>query len=482
MKTVTRGLLGAASLALIGYTLYVIIWPLRWRLLLVWFVVEALFAVCVYLPRYDKFNKQPQQHEPPGHDAMRCWRRFLRYATQARQQMQDAGLGDVPSQMVDQLQAAWGTSFEPGYNPGISFFGHLWEPLNASWRPLAFYVLTEGAGHGGCALLRRWGFSRHQHSLHPAPGWSHPSEMDGFVAWPCLGYCRTWAPRTSQLLSAGTCPLQQVLSMTGLEAASPGLPVLFLHGVGGLPAYLALVLQMVAAQHPIIAVEFKGVSMRLGKVMTADEVAAAVVGMLDELGVQQACVLAHSYGTFIASLLVRRHPQRVASLYLLDPVCIGMFMPYLLTNFLYRRFEWKGWSKAAWPEDLPPGSVVLLSGKDDLMDSGAVRGMLERAGHVQVIFNPDLTHGAFLLVPEVKAAILGQLKQLLASSGNAVAGLGHGLSLLLLSHTHTLPGLKHPVAAAHSSGTGPVAAQGGRQQLSTLASVASGLRGSRKDR
>jgi hypothetical protein len=31
-----------------------------------------------------------------------------------------------------------------------------------------------------------------------------------------------------------------------------------------------------------------------------------------------------SPGTFIASLLVRRHPQRVASLYLLDPVTIGM--------------------------------------------------------------------------------------------------------------------------------------------------------------
>jgi hypothetical protein len=37
-----------------------------------------------------------------------------------------------------------------------------------------------------------------------------------------------------------------------------------------------------------------------------------------------------------------------------------------------------------WPEDLPPGSVVVLSGKDDLVDSGAVRAMLEQAGHVQV--------------------------------------------------------------------------------------------------
>jgi hypothetical protein len=79
-----------------------------------------------------------------------------------------------------------------------------------------------------------------------------------FVWLPACCFC------CSQLLSAGTCPLQQVLSATGMEAAPPGLPVLFLHGVGGLPAYLALVLQMVAGQHPIIAVEFKGVSMRLG--------------------------------------------------------------------------------------------------------------------------------------------------------------------------------------------------------------------------
>jgi hypothetical protein len=77
--------------------------------------------------------------------------------------MRDAGLGHVPGQMVEQLQAAWGMSFEPGYNADVSFYSHLWEPLNASWRPLAFYLLTEGAGRGGRALLGRWGFSQHQH-------------------------------------------------------------------------------------------------------------------------------------------------------------------------------------------------------------------------------------------------------------------------------------------------------------------------------
>jgi pimeloyl-ACP methyl ester carboxylesterase len=51
----------------------------------------------------------------------------------------------------------------------------------------------------------------------------------------------------------------------------------------------------------------------------------------------QVAVLAHSYGTFVASRLAQTHQQRLASLCLIDPVCFGMFMPHLLYNFIYRR-------------------------------------------------------------------------------------------------------------------------------------------------
>ena len=50
----------------------------------------------------------------------------------------------------------------------------------------------------------------------------------------------------------------------------------------------------------------------------------------------QACILAHSYGTFVASSLARRHPSRLHSLCLLDPTCFGVFLPNLLNNFIYR--------------------------------------------------------------------------------------------------------------------------------------------------
>lgn len=47
-------------------------------------------------------------------------------------------------------------------------------------------------------------------------------------------------------------------------------------------------------------------------------------------------------GTFIAGRLARMHKERVRSLCLIDPVCFGMFMPQLLSNFLYSTPPWRG--------------------------------------------------------------------------------------------------------------------------------------------
>ena len=66
---------------------------------------------------------------------------------------------------------------------------------------------------------------------------------------------------TSFLLRGAANPLQGALS-EGLGSADT--PVLFLHGVGGLPAYLEMILHVMGLGHPVIVVEFKGVSMRLG--------------------------------------------------------------------------------------------------------------------------------------------------------------------------------------------------------------------------
>jgi pimeloyl-ACP methyl ester carboxylesterase len=224
---------------------------------------------------------------------------------------------------------------------------------------------------------------------------------------------------TSMLLRSTLSPLEEALSE---DLANNNMPVLFLHGVGGLPAYLEMLLQVrliclqlhrslevlfvvmcslphccclqvMALGHPVIVVQCPGVSMRLGSVLSADQVVEQVVGILDKLGVEQACVIGHSYGkqpcgaallglvprstcgrfnlhvgrsllrlshtsatlldcvchciflyagTFIAGRLARLHRERVRSLCLIDPVCFGMFMPQLLCNFLYTAPPWRG--------------------------------------------------------------------------------------------------------------------------------------------
>jgi hypothetical protein len=85
------------------------------------------------------------------------------FAYVCSQEMNDEGLGHVPAQMVAQLEEAWGFNLKPGYTPGLQFMGHLWEPLKAQWRPLAFYIFTELFGWFARQLLKRWGFQRHTH-------------------------------------------------------------------------------------------------------------------------------------------------------------------------------------------------------------------------------------------------------------------------------------------------------------------------------
>jgi hypothetical protein len=73
-------------------------------------------------------------------------------------------------------------------------------------------------------------------------------------------------PTYSQMLlqslgSTRVNPLQGALSE---QLGSRDTPVLFLHGVGGLPAYLEMISHVMGLGHPVIVVEFRGVSMRWG--------------------------------------------------------------------------------------------------------------------------------------------------------------------------------------------------------------------------
>lgn len=86
-------------------------------------------------------------------------------------------------------------------------------------------------------------------------------------------------------------------------------------------------------------------------------------------------------------------PKRVTHMLLMSFACsivdyIKKGGVYLASHELHvcatfsRSFFWTDLN--LWPEDLAPGSAVLLSGRDDLMNAQQVKAMLEEYDHIKV--------------------------------------------------------------------------------------------------
>jgi pimeloyl-ACP methyl ester carboxylesterase len=106
------------------------------------------------------------------------------------------------------------------------------------------------------------------------------------------------------------------------------LPIVFLHGVGaGLLPYLSLVFHLAKLGRPMILPESKHVSMRLVRWLpTVDDMADGTAAIMAAHGVEQAAVMAHSYGTMVAARLVLKYEGLVHSLCLCDPVSVTFVM------------------------------------------------------------------------------------------------------------------------------------------------------------
>ena len=240
-------------------------------------------------------------------------------------------------------------------------------------------------------------------------------------------------------------------SSSNLEEQASTVPVVFLHGVGfGTLPYLFFVRSMMKAcpKSPFILLEMPHVALRLCKeAESVDDVAAASVAVVQQLGVRQACFVGHSYGTFCVSRIVQLFPEAVHSTALLDPVCMLTCYPQLLFNFIYRtisssaltsvvaaidgvrflcsrdltisqafcrRFHWS--ELMLWPEDLPRKrhhSLIVLSGKDDLVPGVLVQAQFEAAEHpATVMYHPELGHGGLLLSDSWMTEVVAGVKRL----------------------------------------------------------------------
>jgi len=71
-----------------------------------------------------------------------------------------------------------------------------------------------------------------------------------------------------------------------------------------------------------------------------------------------------------------------------------------------------------WPEELPPGSTVVLGAADDLVHADEVHQMLEHmcGDTVRSVYNPGLFHGAFLVFPDAKRRVVEAIGQLARSA------------------------------------------------------------------
>lgn len=101
---------------------------------------------------------------------------------------------------------------------------------------------------------------------------------------------------------------------------------MFLHGIGlGLAPYLPFLRRLAASTDAtIVAVQMRHVSMRAtSHIPTVTGMADEAEAALQVLGVEGASVIAHSYGTLVASVLAKRRSPVVGRLTLADPVCFG---------------------------------------------------------------------------------------------------------------------------------------------------------------
>ncbi|GIM02000.1 hypothetical protein Vretimale_6706 [Volvox reticuliferus] len=313
-----------------------------------WATAEVAFFIW-YCVIYRRLNAQPVPHRPPSHVNPRdVFDRFIRdqaamcqyidikdmiskwhwgvpiskltrdnvadllcygFYYRSRQQMIDEGMGHLPDQLVSELETAWGVEFRVGPYVPWPLMRHLWEPVRCFYRPLFFYMGVEVLIMLKHVMLLAAGFRPHM-----CQGMRFYTY--GLPATPVT------ATETPPAAAASAAAPTQRANSVGKNDGGADAPVLFLHGVGlGLLPYLNFLLRLSSLGRPAVAVEVRHLSMRLcTEVPEEDEIVERIAGALQHHGVRQVHVVAHSYGTFMASRLVHLHRPLVASLTLLDPV------------------------------------------------------------------------------------------------------------------------------------------------------------------
>lgn len=210
--------------------------------------------------------------------------------------------------------------------------------------------------------------------------------------------------RTFSLYLPKTRPPPPGLLVLGGSPApiEPVLPIVFIHGLGvGVAPYLRFIRRLAQARECFV-IDLPEVSQSgCERVLSPQAMAECIAQMLSVFGHEKACFVAHSYGTFVMSWIIRYRRDIVGKTILLDPVSFLLAQPDVAYNFLYRdphnpvtvfianfvrwelfsanvlmrHFYWH--ENVLWSEDLPENSVVVLASNDDIIDAKKIRYYLE---------------------------------------------------------------------------------------------------------
>ncbi|KAJ9077498.1 hypothetical protein DSO57_1016100 [Entomophthora muscae] len=116
-------------------------------------------------------------------------------------------------------------------------------------------------------------------------------------------------------------------------------PIMYIHGLGlGYILYLTEIYSIMKV-HPgrnIILLEFPHVCMQpTDVILDHDQTLQALDAIFLRHGLEKVSLVSQSYGTIIASWIIRQRPQYVAKSVLVDPVCFMMWDPTMANIFLY---------------------------------------------------------------------------------------------------------------------------------------------------
>ena len=228
-------------------------------------------------------------------------------------------------------------------------------------------------------------------------------------------------------------------------------PIVLLHGLGcGLLIYaqpIHGIIKRFGAEKDIILLTLPWVSMQIiSSCPTGRQIALMVRETLHAHGYTKAHIVAHSYGSFVASWCVKHQPQIVSHLTLLDPVCFstlrlcqqclggtfrdprnlmdaGISWSAFRELFIVFSMSFIHWQDVElFPEECLPGrTLVVLEENDQIVPVQTVRRMLAPYDpEVQVLFLAGYTHGGFMMPTNEGREALEEILDGIARVSNTV--------------------------------------------------------------